>query len=91
VLDFIELATREDFLELQIEEVAVGPRGSLVGVPVKDNRIRQELGVMLLAVRKPSGEMRFNPTPDTILQAGDVLIALGHKEQLGRLTLLARS
>ena len=37
------------------------------------------------------GEMRFNPTPETTLEAGDVLIALGHKEQLGRLTLLARS
>ena len=91
VLDFIELATREDFLELQIEEVTILPRGSLVGAQIKDNRIRQELGVMLLAVRKPNGEMRFNPTPDTMLEAGDVLIALGHKDQLARLTLLARA
>ena len=91
VLDFIELATREDFLELQIEEATIGPRGSLVGAQIKDNRIRQELGVMVVAVRKPSGEMQFNPTPETTLEAGDVVIALGHKEQLARLTLLARA
>jgi voltage-gated potassium channel len=91
VLDFIELATREDYLELQIEEVTLGPRGSLVGAPIKDNRIRQELGVMVVAVRKPSGQMHFNPRPEMLLEAGDVVIALGHKEQLARLTLLARS
>ncbi len=91
VLDFIELATREDYLELQIEEVTIGPRGSLVGAQIKDNRIRQELGIMLVAVRRPSGQMQFNPTPDTTLEAGDVVIALGHKEQLARLTALARS
>jgi voltage-gated potassium channel len=91
VLDFIELATREDYLELQIEEVAIGPRGSLVGAQIKDNRIRQELGVMVVAVRKPSGKMQFNPTPETTLEAGDVVIALGHKDQLTRLENLARS
>jgi len=91
VLDFIELATREDYLELQIEEVAIGPRGSLVGAQIKDNRIRQELGVMVVAVRKPDGKMEFNPRPDTRLEAGDIVIALGHKEQLGRLENLARA
>ena len=91
VLDFIELATREDYLELQIEEVTIGPRGSLAGAQVKDNRIRQELGIMVVAVRKPNGQMMFNPTPDTTLEAGDVVIALGHKDQLARLTALARS
>ncbi len=91
VLDFIELATREDYLELQIEEVTIGPRGSLVDAQIKDNRIRQELGIMVVAVRKPNGQMMFNPTPDTTLEAGDVVIALGHKDQLARLTALARS
>lgn len=90
VLDFIELATREDYLELQIEEVAIGPRGALVGAQIKDNRIRQELGVIVVAVRKPDGTMQFNPTPETTLEAGDVVIVLGHKEQLARLENLAR-
>lgn len=91
VLDFLELATREDFQELQIEEVAIAPRGALVGARIDDKRIRQELGVMVVAVRKPSGEMQFNPRPDTTLAAGEVLIVLGHKEQLARLENLARA
>jgi voltage-gated potassium channel len=91
VLDFLELAQREDFQELQIEEVAIGARAALVGAPIKDNRIRQGLGVMVLAVRKPDGAMQFNPTPETVLQAGDTLIVLGHKEQLAQLENLARS
>jgi voltage-gated potassium channel len=91
VLDFIELATREDFQELQIEEVAIGPRGALVGAQIKDNRIRRDLGVIVVAVRKPSGKMQFNPTPETTLEAGDVVIVLGHKDQLARLSSLALS
>jgi voltage-gated potassium channel len=91
VLDFIELATREDFMELQIEEIPIAPRGGLVGARIDDKRIRQELGVMVVAVRKPDGAMQFNPKPDTTLSAGDVLIALGHQEQLGHLENLARA
>lgn len=91
VLDFLELAQREDFQELQIEEVSIGARGSLVGAQIKDNRIRQDLGVMVVAVRKPNGGMQFNPKPDTTLEAGDTLIALGHKDQLAQLENLARA
>ena len=91
VLDFIELATREDFLELQIEEVSIASRASLVGARIDDKRIRQELGVMVVAVRKPDGAMEFNPKPETVLAGGDVLIVLGHQEQLAQLENLARA
>jgi K+/H+ antiporter YhaU regulatory subunit KhtT len=46
---------------------------------------------MVVAVRKPDGAMQFNPKPDTTLSAGDVLIALGHQEQLAHLENLARA
>ena len=36
-------------------------------------------------IKKPSGEMVFNPGPDTVLGKEDVLIALGDREQMRRL------
>jgi voltage-gated potassium channel len=89
VLDFLELATRRDYLELEIEEVAVAAGSALAGAPVRDSRIRSELGIILVAIKSRDGKMMFNPPPDTVLNPGDVLVALGHADQLFRLQALA--
>jgi voltage-gated potassium channel len=91
VLDFLELAQRSDFNELHIEELRIRPQAALDGSEVKDSRIRGELGVIIVAIKRAGGEMRFNPAPEDRLQAGDVLIALGHREQLARLARLGGS
>jgi voltage-gated potassium channel len=88
-MDFIELATRTGHLELQIEEVAVGPGSALVGRPIKASPIRSELGIIIVAIKKPGAKMAFNPSPDTALEAGDLLITLGHRQQLDRLEEMA--
>ena len=89
VLDFIELATRTEHLELQIEETRVAPGSRLVGVALRDSQIRQDLGIIIVTIKKPSGQMVFNPPHDTILQAGDILITLGPRQQLDQLEKLA--
>jgi voltage-gated potassium channel len=89
VLDFLELATRHDYLELQIEEVTVAKGAALVGALVKDSRIRRDLGIILVAIKKADGKMTFNPPPEAVLGPGDVLVALGHSEQLEQLQKLA--
>jgi voltage-gated potassium channel len=89
VVDFIELATRHDYLELQIEETRIEPGSALVGAPVKDRRLRQELGIIIVAIKRPDGNMLFNPEPEVVLSAGDVLITLGHRDQLDRLETLS--
>ncbi len=88
-MDFIELATRTGHLELQIEEVAVGTGSALVGQSIKASPVRSELGIIIVAVKKPGAKMAFNPAPDTALEAGDVLITLGHRQQLDRLEAMA--
>jgi voltage-gated potassium channel len=88
-MDFIELATRAGHLELQIEEVEVGPGSALVGRSIKSSPVRSELGIIIVAVKKPGAKMAFNPSPDTSLEAGDVLITLGHRQQLDRLEAMA--
>jgi voltage-gated potassium channel len=43
-----------------------------------------------VAIKKPGGEMVFNPAPEAIIEANDVLITLGPRPQLDRLAALAR-
>jgi voltage-gated potassium channel len=89
VLDFLELATRSDYEELQIEEIEIRAGSALAGASVKDRRIRQELGIIIVAIKRRDGRMVFNPPPDEALDEGDVLIALGHRDQLDRLESLS--
>src|SRR5262249_48676597 len=89
VVDFIELATRTEHLELQIEESKIAPHSRLVGATLKKNRLRQDRGLIIVAIKKKLGQMVFNPPADAVIESGDILIALGHREQIDQLDELA--
>jgi voltage-gated potassium channel len=89
VVDFIELATRAEHIELQLEETQIHPKSPLAGNNLKDSRLRSELKIIIVAIKKSAGHMLFNPAPDTLLEAGDILLAIGHKDQLQQLETLA--
>jgi len=88
-MDFIELATRSAHLELQIEETELREGSELIGDSLKTSPIKSELGIIIVAIKKPDGKMLFNPGPESMLEGGDVLITLGHRQQLDRLESLA--
>ncbi len=52
---------------------------------IEDLRIRRETGVIVLAIRRASGRMIFNPPADTELAGGDYLIAMGEPAGLRQL------
>jgi voltage-gated potassium channel len=60
-----------------------------VGQSVKASSVKSELGIIIVAIKKTDGKMLFNPTPETVMEAGDVLITLGHRQQLDRLDKIA--
>ena len=67
-----------------IEEVHVQPASSFVGSTIGNSRIRQETGIIVLAIKR-EGTMHFNPAPDDRIEAGDHLIVMGEPESLRRL------
>jgi voltage-gated potassium channel len=91
VVDFIDLATRTEHLELQIEEVKVQAGSRLAGGNLRDSRLRQDLGVIIVAIKKADGPMQYNPSGDAVMGADDTLIVLGKPAQLAELDKLARS
>lgn len=82
VLDVIDLATHYRSLELQIEEVAIAPNTFCAGRTVQESGVREELGLIVIAVKKPNDTMQFNPTADTVIAAGDRLVLMGPAENL---------
>jgi voltage-gated potassium channel len=89
VVDFIELATRTEHIDLQLEEARLGPASPLAGATLKDSRLRTDLKVIIVAIKKANGHMQYNPAPETILEPGDTLVAIGHREQLLQLEAMA--
>ena len=90
VVEFIELATRSEHLELQMEEARIALGSKLAGVTLQDSKIRQDLGVIIVAIMRPGGHMIFNPPPETAMLPGDILITLGPRPKLDELEALAK-
>lgn len=90
VVDFLDQAIRAEHLEVQIEEVQIASHSRLVGKTLIDARVRQDLGIIIVAIKKATGAMVFNPPSDAVLTVGDILIAIGHKDQLDKLEKLAQ-
>ncbi len=80
VADFIEFAVHDHTIELQLEEISVRKASKFMGVPLKDSRIRQDLDLIIVAIKKATGEMKFNPSPESKFELGDTVIALGEKK-----------
>lgn len=91
VLDFIDAAFGTERLDVQIGEVRVHERSSLVGKTLGDSVFRQQAGVIVLGVKPDDGAMVFNPAPETLIRADDYLIVIGGDAQLRRLEALAGS
>jgi voltage-gated potassium channel len=91
VVDFIELATRTEHLDLQIEETRIHEGSKLAGVTLHASQLRQELGVIVVAIKKANGHLVANPPGDAVMEAGDTLIALGARQNLDRVDTLAGS
>jgi len=52
---------------------------------LKDSNIRQNYNLILIAIKQDDGQMRFNPSFETIIRAGETVIAVGELENLRRL------
>lgn len=90
VVDFIELATGAEHLDLQIEETLIQPGSKLAGVTLHASGLRQDLGVIVVAIKKEDGRLVANPSHDAVMTSGDTLIALGPRQSLDRVEILAR-
>jgi voltage-gated potassium channel len=87
--DFLDSVTAND-LELGFEQLEVDPLSSLVNRKLSESVIRSELNIVIVSIRRNSGELIFNPGGETKIEGGDMLIAIGNEESLGRLNALAR-
>ena len=88
VVSFLDTATTHLGMDLEIGEIPVPAGSTFCGKTIETSRIRQERGVIILAIKRGLG-MRFNPSPEDRIETGDCLIAMGEPSQLRQLEQMA--
>ena len=80
VIAFLDATLRSADLELWLEEIRVAAGSALVGKTLAEADIRARSGANVLAIARNEEQVDWSPT--LRIQAGDVLIVLGRREQL---------
>jgi voltage-gated potassium channel len=85
VAAFLDIVTSAGGPDLSIEEIEVTSGSGKAGLSIRDLRIRHATGALVIAVQTPDGRFDATPSPDTALEVGDVVIAVGTVAELQEL------
>jgi voltage-gated potassium channel len=89
---FIDLALSspgDEKLDLEIDEIRVATPSKLSGSTLAEADLANKVGVIVLAIRRESGKLDFNPKPSHSVTAGDFLIVMGDSRAIRDLQVLA--
>jgi len=90
VVDFVQLATSSENLDLNMEQVQIAQGAPLAGRSILEANLRQRFGVVVVGIQRASGNMEFNPPPESVMGVGDYLVVLGQAKNLRDLEAAAR-
>ncbi len=76
-------------ISIDMEEVIIRENSSICKKTLKDAKVSEKTGLIVLAIRRYEDEFIFNPTANEVLQPEDRLIVVGEKAQIDKLTELA--
>jgi voltage-gated potassium channel len=82
VAAFLDIVTSAAGPDLNMEEIELTGASGKPGRSIRDLRIRHETGAIVIAIRKADGTFDATPSPDAVLEEGDVLIAVGSLAEL---------
>ena len=89
VAEFLDVVTHEAQMEFRLAEVPVPALCPLANQSLRETRLRERTGALVLALRDADGQFTTNPGAETVVSGGDVLIVIGTSNQIDDLVALA--
>lgn len=83
--DFLKIETSSGTLDLKVEEVGIGKGSPLVGKSLRASILESEFEVVVIAIKRKSGELQLNTGEHGAVYAGDSLIIVGKEENFIKL------
>ena len=85
VVEFLELATHREHMQLGLEEIKVCDDSPLNGRSLTQSQVRVHYGIVVVAIEQADGKMSFNPPASHTIHAGDTLVVIGKGPDLRKL------
>ena len=90
MMNFFDIVLQQEQLELGLERIAIATGSPLVGQTLREARLRNATGSLLVGLVHPGSGLRFNPSGEERFQTGDELLVMGPADALDILTRLAK-
>lgn len=84
IADFMDSIAAEE-MDLVFEEFLIEPNSIYAGKKLKETNLRTELDLVVIAIRRKSGERVFHPSGETEILIGDLLILIGRAETMQKM------
>lgn len=88
IMDFVENVFYNQELHLDIAEIPVGVSSSLVGLSLAASGIKDQFDSIVVAIKRKD-KLVTNPDATQLIDAGDIMVVLGHRDALAKLIQLA--
>jgi voltage-gated potassium channel len=86
VAEFLDVVMHDEALEFRMEQVEIAAGSPLAGRTLFEAAVGDTTGVLLLAIRSSStGPFLANPSAESLLEPGSILIVVGTPAQLDKL------
>lgn len=82
VTEFMEFGRSNMGQQVTMEQVSVPPKGEFTSRSLGQLPELRSAGVIVLAIRRQGGDTIFNPSNESEISAGDVLIVMGERPNL---------
>lgn len=89
VLEFMEMANRPEFHDLQMEQIKVEAGSRMAGKSLRELRLNQDYSVIIIGIIRANGDVTYGPQGDVVVEAESTLIGIGRRNALDKVEALA--
>ncbi len=82
LMNFFDVVLAQDQMELGMERILISPGSRLTGLTLREARLRDTTGALVVGIQRGMDGLRFNPTGQETFEAGDVVLAMGPSKAL---------
>ena len=77
LMDMFDIVLNQDQLELGLERIQIHPSSWMAGKVLRDARMRDTTGCLIVGIRREGQGLHFNPQGSDSFEAGDEVLVMG--------------